>query len=78
MIERLAEASAALPEGWYLRIREHPSAGVSFSDRIAQMTGQSVILNITRRTLDQVENAQAVSTVNSSLGFESIFLRIPG
>lgn len=77
MIENLAVASAALPEGWHLRIKEHPSAGVSFSDRIAQIAGQRIILDNTTNTLDQIENAQAVLTVNSSVGFESIFFDKP-
>jgi capsular polysaccharide export protein len=77
MIENLAVASAALPEGWHLRIKEHPSAGVSFSDRIAQIAGQRVILDNATNTLDQIENAQAVLTVNSSVGFESIFFDKP-
>lgn len=77
MIDKVIAASAALPEGWHLRIKEHPSADHSFAGRIAEASGSRVVLDNETNTMEQVAASRAVITINSSVGFESLFFDKP-
>lgn len=77
MLDHVIAASASLPAGWQLRIKEHPSAKQSFAARIAAKSGRRVVLDNQTNTMDQVAGAHAVLTINSSVGFESLFFDKP-
>jgi len=77
MIDHVASASAALPDGWHLRIKEHPSARQSLARRIAETSGGRVVIDNETNTMEQVEASRAVITINSSVGFESLFFNKP-
>jgi capsular polysaccharide export protein len=77
MIDKVIIASRALPEGWHLRIKEHPSADHSFSAYIAEVSGGRVVLDNETNTMEQVAASRAVITTNSSVGFESLFFDKP-
>jgi capsular polysaccharide export protein len=77
MIDHVVAASAALPEGWHVRIKEHPSADRSFAGQIAARPGARVVLDNDTNTMDQVAASHAVLTINSSVGFESLFFDKP-
>lgn len=77
MIEQVLSASAALPEGWHLRIKEHPSADRSFAARIAEAAEGRLVLDNATNTMEQVAASRAVVTINSSVGFESLFFDKP-
>ncbi len=74
-IAALADASAALPEGWHLRIKEHPSAKASFTDQInaAMTAGARIVLDNQTDSFAQLAGAKAVLTVNSSMGLQAMF-----
>ncbi len=75
-IDALVQAAAALPEGWHLKIKEHPTAETSFADRI---TGRNprVVLDNRTDTFALVAGSEAVVTVNSSVGLEAMFFDKP-
>jgi capsular polysaccharide export protein len=77
MIDHAVAASAALPDGWHLRLKEHPSARRSVAGRVAAMSGGRVVLDNDTNTMDQVAAARAVLTINSSVGFEALFFDKP-
>jgi len=77
-VDALAEASDALPEGWHLRLKEHPTAPVSLAARIAELgAGKRIYLDNTTETFTQVRASRGVVTVNSSVGLEAMFFDKP-
>nr|WP_242678844.1 capsular biosynthesis protein [Rhodobacter calidifons] len=73
-IAALVSAADALPEGWHLRIKEHPSAEKSFAHLVR---GARVVLDNDSDTFDLVARSAGVITVNSSVGLESMFFDRP-
>lgn len=73
-IAALVSAAEALPEGWHLRIKEHPTAGQSFAHLIR---GPRVVLDNSSDTFDLVARSSGVVTVNSSVGLEAMFFDRP-
>lgn len=79
-IGALAHAARHLPEGWHLRVKEHPSARASMAGPLeaAQAVSQGrLVVDNTTDTFDQVRAAQGVVTINSSLALESMILNKP-
>ncbi|CUX82842.1 hypothetical protein [Roseibaca calidilacus] len=78
-IDALAEASAALPEGWHLRLKEHPSAKRSVRARIERhiAAGARLELDNARDSFAQLEASAGVLTVNSSMGLQAMFFDKP-
>jgi len=76
-IEAAVAAARALPDGWHLRLKEHPSSPVQFGDLIAQHTHPKIVLDNVTDTFAQVAAARAVITVNSSVGLEAMFFEKP-
>ncbi|MBK5933487.1 capsular polysaccharide export protein [Rhodovulum imhoffii] len=76
MLEALAGASDALPEGWHLRVKEHPSAKTSLAGAlgraVARANGRIVVDNATD-TFAQVAASGGVITINSSVGLQAFF-----
>lgn len=76
-VDHLETAADCLPEGWHLRVKEHPSARVSFTERLSGATRHRIILDNETDTFEQVAASRAVLTVNSSVGLESFFFEKP-
>jgi len=76
-ISAIGEAANHLPEGWHIRIKEHPSSPHSFADEVQALRDRRVYLDNTNDTFSQVEASKAVVTVNSSVGLESMFYDKP-
>ncbi|MEX5730042.1 capsular polysaccharide export protein [Rhodovulum iodosum] len=76
MIAALAEAARALPAGWHLRIKEHPSSRIPMGAALAaareRAQGAIVIDNATD-TFAQVAASRGVITINSSVGLQAFF-----
>ncbi len=77
LIGYFAQVSTTLPHGYHLRIKEHPSAKVSFARQLASVAGNRIRVDNETNTLEQVAHAKAVVTINSSVGFESLFFDKP-
>ncbi|MBU0643237.1 MAG: capsular biosynthesis protein [Alphaproteobacteria bacterium] len=80
MIAALAEASEALPEGWHIRIKEHPSAKTSLAEPLARAISISqgrLRLDNQTDTFAQVRASRGVITINSSVGLQSFFYDKP-
>lgn len=73
LIGALHMASRALPGGWHLRLKEHPSARQAFGARLRQLEDGRFRIDNATDTMAQVAGARAVLTVNSSVGLESFF-----
>jgi len=80
MLAALAEASQNLPEGWHIRIKEHPSARASLAEPLAKAVsraaGRLVVDNQTD-TFEQVKASGGVITINSSVGLQAFFYDKP-
>lgn len=76
-ITALVDCAAKLPEGWHLRIKEHPSAEHSYAEQIQNLEGVPVYLDNGTDTFEQVAASHAVITVNSSVGLESMYYDKP-
>jgi capsular polysaccharide export protein len=77
MIDELTLAAAALPDGWHMRIKEHPSARMAFGDKIKALENDKLRLDNQTDTFAQVAGSQAVLTVNSSVGLQAFFFDKP-
>ncbi|MCV6825727.1 MULTISPECIES: capsular biosynthesis protein [Halocynthiibacter] len=77
MIDELAEASKALPDGWHLRIKEHPTAKVSFGEKLAGLTSDKFRVDNSTNTFEQVAASRAVLNINSSVGLQGFFFDKP-
>lgn len=80
MLQALADAAQHLPEGWHIRIKEHPSAKTSLAeplaDALAKAGGRLVVDNQTD-TFEQVRASGGVITINSSVGLQAFFYDRP-
>ena len=78
-IDAIAAASDALPDGWHLRVKEHPSAKVPFTAQIeaAIASGARIVLDNQTDSFAQIAAAQAVLTVNSSMGLQAMLFEKP-
>lgn len=70
----LAQAAPQLPEGWHLRLKEHPSAKTSLAPQLAPLlaTGRAVLDNDTD-SFAQIAASRGVVTLNSSMGLQAFF-----
>ena len=70
----LGQAAERLPEGWHLRLKEHPSAKVPLGAMIAPLvaTGRVVLDNATD-SFAQLVASRGVVTLNSSMGLQAMF-----
>ena len=73
-VAALTTAVAHLPQGWHLRLKEHPSARQSLAGMLAPLlaTGRAVLDNDTD-SFAQLAAAQGVVTLNSSMGLQAFF-----
>jgi capsular polysaccharide export protein len=70
----LGVAAGHLPEGWHLRVKEHPSARQSLRPLLDPLlqTGR-VILDNSTDSFAQLTAARGVVTLNSSMGLQAFF-----
>lgn len=72
----LGEAARALPEGWQIRVKEHPSARASLAGPVAaarDASGGRIVLDNDTDTFAQVAASRGVLTINSSVGLQAFF-----
>lgn len=74
-INALAEVSHNLPEGWHLRLKEHPSSKVRVTPLIqAHITdGARIVLDNDTDSFAQIRASEGVVTINSSMGLQAMF-----
>jgi capsular polysaccharide export protein len=79
MIEKLHKAAESLPEGWHLRIKEHPSSQQRDSNQawLQSLENERFILDNQTNTLELIEHAHAVLNINSSVGLQAFFFDKP-
>ncbi|MDP4034499.1 MAG: capsular biosynthesis protein [Pseudorhodobacter sp.] len=70
----LAEAADQLPQGWHLRLKEHPSARQSLRTALAPLLASGrVILDNSADSFAQLAASRGVVTLNSSMGLQAFF-----
>lgn len=73
-IDILIEYSSHLPKDWYIRFKEHPNSKISYLDHIkGQVFNKPIMLDNQTDTFEQVRSAEAVMTINSSVGLEAMY-----
>lgn len=77
LVKAVTSAARHLPEGWHVRIKEHPSSRVSLTDWIRPLLGDRCFLSNTIDTYELIENAGTVLTINSSVGLQAFFFNKP-
>jgi capsular polysaccharide export protein len=77
MLDILSEAAERLPLGWHIRIKEHPSARVSFGEKLGGLACDRIRIDNDTNTMHQVAHAQAVLTINSSVGLQAFYFNKP-
>ena len=76
LIAALARASARLPEGWHVRLKEHPSARASLAEplaRAAAASGGRLVVDNATDSFAQLAASRGVLTINSSMGLQAFF-----
>ena len=76
-VTTLIAASNSLPEGWHLRLKDHPTSASTAGELLQNKGDAPIYLDNTTNTFDQVKAARAVMTVNSSVGLEAMFFDKP-
>ncbi len=70
----LGQAAQRMPDGWHLRLKEHPSAKVRLGDLIAPLVaGGRVVLDNATDSFAQLAASRGVVTLNSSMGLQAFF-----
>lgn len=74
----LTEAAQHLPDGWHLRVKEHPSAKIPLTDALQPLlaTGKAILDNTTD-SFAQLAASRGVVTLNSSMGLQAFFYNKP-
>ncbi|MEJ8561183.1 capsular biosynthesis protein [Yoonia sp. GPGPB17] len=75
-VEALVGSAKALPDGWHLRLKEHPSTPPFVADRLREAQ-TAIYLDNTTDTFAQVAASRGVLTINSSVGLEAMFFDKP-
>ncbi|WP_138470966.1 capsular biosynthesis protein [Poseidonocella sp. HB161398] len=79
-IEMLEFAAGALPEGWHLRFKEHPSSKIPLTEMLelaAEAVPGKIVIDNATDTFQQVAASRAVVTLNSSVGLQSFWYDRP-
>lgn len=73
-LSALGQAASHLPQGWHLRLKEHPSAKVPLRPLLAPLlAGGRVVLDNATDSFAQVAASRGVVTLNSSMGLQAFF-----
>lgn len=70
----VATAARALPTGWHIRLKQHPSDNARFPGLLAPYEELPIYLDNDTETFSQVRASRLVLTVNSSVGLEAMLL----
>jgi capsular polysaccharide export protein len=76
-VDAVLNAARNCPDGWQVRIKEHPSAAPFVKDAIDAAGALNVVLDNITDTFEQVKQARLIVTVNSSVGMEAMFFDKP-
>lgn len=76
-VAALAKAAQHLPDGWHLRLREHPSAKTSVRNVLAPHLSDKIRLDNATDAFAQMRACQAVVTLNSSMGLQAMLFDKP-
>ena len=76
-VSSLASAASSLPDGWHLRLKEHPSTQVSVAEAIRAAGTSRIWLDNDTDTFEQVAASRGVVTVNSSVGIQAFYFDKP-
>lgn len=76
-VEAILQAARQCPDGWQVRIKEHPTEIPFVKDIIDKAGLDNVVLDNTTDTFEQVKQASIVITVNSSVGLQALFFDKP-
>ena len=78
-VERIAVAAQSLPDGWHLRLKEHPSSKIRLTDTIerAIADGARMVLDNDTDSFEQLRASKGVLTVNSSMGLQAMLFDKP-
>ncbi|MEO6300533.1 MAG: capsular biosynthesis protein, partial [Paracoccaceae bacterium] len=70
----LGQAAMHLPDGWHLRVKEHPSARESLADALAGLVALGrVVVDNSSDSFAQLAASRGVVTLNSSIGLQAFF-----
>lgn len=75
-IAALGRTAAALPPGWHLRVKEHPSARISVAPQLAAAvaaSGGRLRIDNATDSFAQLAASRGVLTINSSMGLQAFF-----
>ena len=78
-LDALAKASTKLPEGWHLRLKEHPSSKTAVTPQINAhiKRGARFILDNETDSFELIKASRGVVTINSSMGLQAMFFEKP-
>ena len=76
-VSTLVSAADSLPDGWHLRLKDHPSARISAAEAIRAADGSRICLDNHNDTFTQVAASRGVVTVNSSVGIQAFYFDKP-
>ena len=76
-VSSLASAASSLPDGWHLRLKEHPSTQVSVVEAVRAAGTSRIWLDNDTDTFEQVAASRGVVTVNSSVGIQAFYFDKP-
>lgn len=72
-VDTILDVAHNCPDGWEIRIKEHPSAAPLVKAAIDASGARNVVLDNITDTFEQVKQAELIVTVNSSVGMEAMF-----
>ena len=76
-VATLVLVASSLPDGWHLRLKEHPSTRVSVVEEIRAADTPQIWLDNDTDTFSQVAASRGVVTVNSSVGIQAFYFDKP-
>lgn len=78
-VQQIATAADNLPDGWYLRVKEHPSSKISLTDLINFEIDRGALITLDNETdsFEQLRASKCVLTVNSSMGLQAMLFDKP-
>lgn len=76
-VSTLASAVGSLPDGWHLRLKNHPSDRTSVAEAIRAVGQSRICLDNDTDTFEQVARSRGVVTVNSSVGIQAFYFDKP-
>ncbi|MYD42902.1 MAG: hypothetical protein F4W90_03310 [Gammaproteobacteria bacterium] len=76
-LDCIESAAAYLPNGWHVRIKEHPQSPIQFDKRVADYVNPRLVIDNQTDVYEQLEHAKCVLTINSSVGLEAFLYDKP-